>query len=46
MINPVIFRDYDIRRNTYKDISLRVDYKISLYFSRIVMLETSRTINV
>jgi phosphomannomutase len=37
MINPAIFRAYDIRGNSHKDLSPETAYKIGFCFAKIII---------
>jgi phosphomannomutase len=41
MINPAIFRAYDIRGNSQKDLSTEIAYKIGFCFAKIVISENT-----
>ncbi|MFK7967815.1 MAG: phosphomannomutase/phosphoglucomutase [Rickettsiaceae bacterium] len=42
MINPAIFRAYDIRGNSHKDLSPEIAYKIGFCFAKIVISKQSK----
>ena len=43
MINPAIFRAYDIRGNSHKDLSPEIAYKIGFCFAKIVISGQNKT---